>query len=51
MRVTTGIFIMTLAVFLGMAPTLRGADTKPADTKKPAAANPADAKPSQNRLP
>ncbi len=46
MRVTTGIFIMTLAVFLGMAPTLRGADTKPADTKKPVAANPTDAKPS-----
>ena len=46
MRVRTRIFIVTLTVFLGLAPALRGAETKPADTKKPAAVNPPEAKPS-----
>ncbi len=38
MRVTTRISIATFAVSLGMAPALRGAETKPAEPKKPAAA-------------
>ncbi len=40
MRVAARIFIVALAVSLGMAPALRGADGKPGDTKKPVAANP-----------
>ncbi|MGA2106103.1 MAG: peptidylprolyl isomerase [Syntrophorhabdales bacterium] len=46
MRVAARILVVTLAVSVGLAPVLWGAEAKPGDTKKPVATNPADLKPS-----